>query len=188
MRYPWCGLNGTVGDRWVHAVTTKQSSKQTAQAANLRPLPPGLIPSPRREDPSESIPTAHPSKRNRSRRNMIGAGIALVGATVSLTVLLGHSAPATGAAPPVATVQRSTADIAYLKTVHQQPAFAAINDDSLIRTGHLLCDQLRAGANPDQIALASVGKPYSAEDVSTALGAAVGAYCPDQMARVGTSG
>jgi hypothetical protein len=72
--------------------------------------------------------------------------------------------------------------------VHQQAAFATTGDDSLIRTGHLLCDRLRSGASPDQIALASISKPYTAEDVSTALGAAVGAYCPDQMARVGTTG
>jgi hypothetical protein len=85
-------------------------------------------------------------------------------------------------------VQRSAADVGYLKTVRQQADFATIGDDSLIRTGHLLCDQLRRGASPDQIALASTGKPYTVEDVSTALGAAAGAYCPDQMVRVGTVG
>jgi hypothetical protein len=120
---------------------------------------------------------------------MIIVGSALVGAAAGLTVLRGHETRATVAATaPVATVQRSIADMAYLKTVHQRAAFAATNDDSLIRTGHLLCDHLRRGANPDEIALASVGAPYSAEDVSTALGAAAGAYCPDQMVRVSTSG
>jgi hypothetical protein len=167
----------------VYAVATERPSTATARADNLRPLPPGLIPSPRREDPSESLPTGH-----RSRRNVIVAGFAVLAAGAGLTVLLGHGAPASGAPTPAATVQRSSADVGYLKTVHEQVDFATTSDDSLIRTGHLLCDRLRGGASPDQIALASVGKPYSVEDVSTALGAAVGAYCPDQMARVGTIG
>jgi hypothetical protein len=85
-------------------------------------------------------------------------------------------------------VQRSAADVGFLKTVHQQAAFANTADDALIKTGHSLCVQLRAGANPDQIALASTGAPYAVDDVSTALGAAAGAYCPDQMARVGAVG
>jgi hypothetical protein len=119
---------------------------------------------------------------------VIVAGIAVVAAGAGLTVVLGHGAPAPGAPAPAATVQRSSADIGYLTTVRQQADFATTTDDSLIRTGHLLCDQLRSGASPDQIALASTGKPYTVEDVSTALGAASGAYCPDQMARVGTNG
>jgi hypothetical protein len=118
---------------------------------------------------------------------VIVAGIALVAAGAGLTVLLlDRAAPAAGAPAPAATVQRSSADVGYLKTVHQQADFATTSDDSLIRTGHLLCDRLRSGASPDQIALVSIGKPYTVEDVSTAVGAAVGAYCPDQMARVGT--
>jgi hypothetical protein len=121
---------------------------------------------------------------------VIVAGIALVAAGAGLTALLGHATPATGAPvpAPVVPVQRSSADIGYLKTVHQRAAFATTTDDSLIRAGHLLCDQLRSGASPDQIGLASTGKPYTVEDVSTALGAVAGAYCPDQMVRVGTIG
>jgi hypothetical protein len=119
---------------------------------------------------------------------VIVAGTAVVAAGAGLTVLLGHSAPATRAPTPAATVQRSSADIGYLKTIHQQVDFATTSDDSLIRTGHLLCDRLRRGESPEQIALASTGKPYTVEDVSTAIGAAAGAYCPDQMVRVGTIG
>jgi hypothetical protein len=119
---------------------------------------------------------------------VIVAGIAVVVAGAGLTILLGHGVPATVAPAPPATAHRSSADIGYLATVHQQPDFATTSDDSLIRTGHLLCDQLRSGASPEQIALASTGKPYTVEDVSTALGAAAGAYCPDQMTRVGTIG
>jgi hypothetical protein len=85
-------------------------------------------------------------------------------------------------------VERSAPDVGFLKTVHQQAAFATVNDDSLIKTGHLMCDQLRSGTSPDQIALGSIGQAYTVADVSTALGAAAGAYCPDQMARVGVVG
>ena len=171
----------------MYSMATEQPTKTTVRAVNLRPLPPGVIPSPRRVDPSEAIP-AGPSKRQPSRRNVIVAGIAVVVAGVSLTVLLGHRAPATGAPAPAATAQRSSADVGFLKTVHQRAVFATTGDDALISTGHSLCDRLRSGASPDQIALVSIGKPYTVEDVSTALGAAAGAYCPDQMARVGTIG
>lgn len=163
-------------------MTTEQSSKTTARVDNLRTLPPGVIPSPRGEDVSESLPPAHPS-----RRGAIVAGIAVVVAGAGVAALLAHGSPGPAAAP-AAPVERSAADVGFLKTVHQQPAFANTGDDALIKTGHSLCDQLRGGANPDQIALASTGKPYGVDDVSTALGAAAGAYCPDQMARVGSVG
>ena len=163
-------------------MTTEQSSKTAARIDNLQKLPPGVIPSPRGEDVSESLPDHRPS-----RRNAIIAGAALVAAGAGMAVLLAHGSPGAAAAP-AAPVERSAADVGFLKTVHQQPAFAATGDDALIKTGHSLCTQLRAGANPDQIALASTGKPYGVDDVSTALGAAAGAYCPDQMARVGAVG
>jgi hypothetical protein len=165
-------------------MTTQQSSsKTTTQVDNLKPLPPGVIPSPRSEDASESLTAVRPSRRNA----MVVAGIAVVVAGVGVTALLNHGSPSPAAAT-VAPVARSAADVGFLKTVRQQPDFATTSDDALIKTGHSLCDQLRSGASPDQIALASTGKPYAVDDVSTALGAAAGAYCPDQMARVGTVG
>lgn len=188
MRSPWCDFGVTTGDRLGDAVIREQPSKTSARSAPIRPLPPGVIPSPRREDPSESIPAGAPSGRDRARPKIAVVALAAIVAAVGLTFVLGHGGPPTGAPAPAHIVQRSPADLGYLDTVHQQAAFATIDDDSLIRTGHLLCERLRRGANPDQIALASIGKPYTAEDVSTALGAAVGAYCPDQMGRVGTSG
>jgi hypothetical protein len=160
-------------------MTTEQSSKTTARVDNLKPLPPGVIPSPRGEDASESLAQAHPS-----RRNAVIAGLAVVVAGGAVAAMLVHASPGAGPAP-AAPVERSAADVGFLKTVHQQPDFATTGDDALIKTGHSMCDQLRAGANPDQIALASSGAPYGVDDVSTALGAAAGAYCPDQMARVG---
>lgn len=166
-------------------MATEQSSKTTARVDDLKALPPGVIPTPRSEDASESLPAGRPSRRNA----MVVAGIAVVAAGVGVTALLGQGSPGPGTSPAqVAPVQRSAADVGFLKTVHQQAAFAAGNDDSLITTGHSMCDQLRNGASPDQIALASTGQAYAVEDVSTALGAAAGAYCPDQMARVGAVG
>ena len=173
--------------RWgrcgVYVMATEQSSKITTRVDDLKSLPPGVIPRPRAEDASESLPVAPPTKRS----VMVAAGIAVVAAGVGLTALIGHGSPSPTVAP-VAPVQRSAADVGFLKTVHQQVAFATTGDDTLIKTGHSLCDQLRSGVSPDQIALASTGKPYAVDDVSTALGAAAGAYCPDQMARVGTVG
>jgi|SRR5581483_1857785 len=163
-------------------MTTEQSSRITARVDDLGSLPPGMIPSPRGEHSSESLPAGHPS-----RRNAVVAGVAVVAAGIGVAALLGHGAPGPSAAHS-APVERSAADVGFLKTVRQQTAFATISDDDLIKTGHSLCAQLRGGANPDQIALASIGKPYAVDDVSTALGAAAGAYCPDQMARVGAVG
>lgn len=166
----------------VYTVATGQHSTTTPRADNFRPLPPGIIPGPRRAHASESLPQGRPSS---SRRNVIVAGIAVVAAGAAATALLGHSAPAPDAPALSVTVQRSAPDAGYLTTVHQQADFATTGDDLLIKTGHLLCDKLRSGVSPDQIGLVSTGKPYTVEDVSTALGAAAGAYCPDQMARVG---
>ncbi|HTK65783.1 MAG TPA: DUF732 domain-containing protein [Pseudonocardia sp.] len=163
-------------------MTTEQSASSAARVDDLKSLPPGVIPSPRTGDASESLPASRPSKRG-----AVIAGMALVAAGVGVTALLVSGSPGPSAAP-TAPVERSAADVGFLKTVRQQPAFAGTSDDDLIKTGHSLCDQLRGGANPDQIALASIGKAYAVDDVSTALGAAAGAYCPDQMARVGAVG
>lgn len=165
-------------------MATEQSSKTTARVDNLKTLPPGVVPSPRREDASESLRASTPSRR----KAIVVAGMAAVVAGAGMAALLVGHGPASPGASPAAPVQRSAADVGYLKTVHQQVAFATTSDDALIKTGHSLCEQLRGGSNPDQIALASTGKPYAVDDVSTALGAAAGAYCPDQMARVGTVG
>lgn len=163
-------------------MTTEQTSSTSSRVDDLKSLPPGVIPSPRAVDASESLPANRPSKRG-----AVVAGVALAAAGVGVAAMLVSGSPGSSATPS-APVERSAADVGFLKTVHQQPAFATTSDDDLIKTGHSLCEQLRGGANPDQIALASIGKPYAVDDVSTALGAAAGAYCPDQMARVGTVG
>ncbi len=164
------------------AVTGEKSQKITTRIDPLRPQPPGVIPSPREADPSESISVARPASLN-----AVVAGIAAVAVVVG-AALLSHHVLATTLPAPAVTPQRSSADVGYLKTVRQQPDFVPTSDDSLIKTGHLLCDQLHRGVNPDQIALVSTGKPYTVDDVSTAVGASVGAYCPDQMARIGPHG
>lgn len=163
-------------------MTTEQSSNAAARVENLKTLPPGVIPSPRGEDASESVAPTRPS-----RRGAIIAGGAVVAVGAGIAALLANGAPGTLPTAP-APIERSAADVGFLTTVHQQPAFATTGDDALIKIGHSLCGQLRSGANPDQIALASTGAPYAVDDVSTALGAAAGAYCSDQMARVGTVG
>jgi hypothetical protein len=153
-------------------------AKSDQRSETLPVLPPGVIPEPRTQaDPA-------PSAGSRRRRTVLIAVSAIVLAAAGVAVAV----QATGPGTAVPAAQRSAADLGFLQIVRQQPGFAAVSDDSLIAIGHSLCGELAAGVSPDAVTPPPSAGQFSMEDISTAVGAAAGAYCPDQMARVAQPG
>jgi hypothetical protein len=163
-----------------------RTTRSTAQRSHAwASLPPGVIPEPRAvADPP--LPPTTPAPPRRRRTALLIALPALVAIGVGVVVLTSGQPPAPAQA--VSPAPRSAEDVGFLKTVRQQIGFAPISDDSLVKIGHMLCSQLQGGVNPDDIAMGNSAAVLSIEDVSTAVGAAAGAYCPDQIGRVGTTG
>jgi hypothetical protein len=164
--------------------TTRSAAQRSHAWASL---PPGVIPEPRAvSDPP--LPTAPPAPPRR-RRTALLVALPLVGAAAAAGAIVAVSgspdAPAQAVAP---AAPRSAEDVGFLRTVRQQIGFAPISDDNLVKIGHMVCSQLQGGVNPDDIAMGSSAATLSIADVSTAVGAAAGAYCPDQIGRVGATG
>lgn len=168
----------------VYAMANGRVSQPTEQRSDALPsLPPGVIPVPRAEaDPP--LPAAAPPTPSR-RRGVLLIAVPVVAAIGVGAAIVGVSQPGDPAPTVAPAAPRSAEDLGFLKTVRQQAGFAAISDDSLVKIGHMLCTQLQGGVNPDDIAMGSSSANFTVEDVSTAVGAAAGAYCPDQIARVG---
>jgi hypothetical protein len=165
-------------------MATGRTSQPVGERLDSLPsLPPGVIPQPR----AQADPPLPPSESRRRNKVLLVAVPAVVAIGVGAAVLgLTSQSTPTGVAAPVAP--KSAEDFGFLKTVRQQAGFAALSDDSMVKIGHMLCTRLQSGANPDDIAMGSASASFSVEDVSTAVGAAAGAYCPDQITRVGQPG
>lgn len=160
-----------------------RTSRSTAQRSHeWASLPPGVIPRPR----AVADPPLRPAPPRRRRTALLLAlpVLATIGAGVVALIPGPRAEPVQAVAP---AAPRSAEDLGFLKTVRQQTGFVLISDDSLVKIGHMLCSQLQGGVNPDDIAMGSSTATLSVEDVSTAVGAAAGAYCPDQIGRVGAT-
>ncbi|MDQ2709596.1 MAG: DUF732 domain-containing protein [Actinomycetota bacterium] len=165
-------------------MATGRTSQPTDERIDgLGSLPPGVIPTPRTAVDPQPLP--EPPSRRRKLLFIAVPAVVATGIGVAIVGLTDPGAPVGDPLPGTASVQRSPADLGFVKIVRQQPGFAGVTDDALIAIGHTVCGQLEGGTSPGEIALGSSSARYSVEDVSTAVGAAAGAYCPDQMDRVG---
>lgn len=165
------------------------SPRSGAVTPDTTPLPAGVIPTPR----AEADPLAAAKPRGGRKAAWVALPVLVVGVGVAGLVVAHHTggqSPRVPAAPAMALAQRPAADQGFLTTVRQRPAFTPLSDDALVGMGHTLCEQLRAGVDPAEVGVrgGADAQRYAVEDMSTAVGAAAGAYCPEQMSRVAEPG